>query len=199
MLAYARHAKSGYKSRAATRSNIATPLPMAPPADFYISCKLHSETYLEASRIEPICTIFSQLMSLPTAESISPADSLPVVKSHLYFLKKNPLHLTEKPYAFRFRLEDESIPQTNMEMERKGPIVISDIRGSEESFSLESNGFTVLKLKSELLPEDFYNSEKVPIYLRELESLLKGHFKCSHVEIFRYGVSFFLRISIVSP
>jgi hypothetical protein len=124
-------------------------------------------------------------------KSILPTDGLPGVQGSLYFLKKDPLHLIEKPYAFRFQVNDESVRQTNMEMERKGPITINDIRGSEKSFSIESNGFAVLGLKSQLLHEDFYNPDKVPIYLRELEILLKNQLKASHVEVFRYGVSLF--------
>lgn len=106
----------------------------------------------------------------------------------MYFLKRSDVFQTEKPYAFRFPVESEDIQQTNMEMERKGPILITNMRGFEKSFSIETNGFAVLNLQSELAYEDFYDAAKVSTYFRELEALLKSHLGASHVEVFRHGL-----------
>lgn len=111
----------------------------------------------------------------------------------MYFLTHNDLFMAEKPYAFRFALKDHdisaNIPQTNMKMERKEDIIIKDIRGHEKQYSLEKTGFEVLSHTSEIAYEDFYNPDKVKIYLHELEDLLKGRLKASHVLVFRHGVS----------
>ena len=115
------------------------------------------------------------------------------VLTSMYFLTRNDLFVTEKPYAFRFALEDHDkpadIPQTNMKMERKDNIIIKDIRGEEKQFTLEKNGFEVLSHTSRIGYEDFYNPERVKIYLNELEGLLEDRLKASHVRIFRHGVS----------
>jgi hypothetical protein len=132
-------------------------------------------------------------MFSPTA-CLKPPAKMPSVQASLYFLKKDPLHLTEKPYAFRYQIEDDSIRQSNMEMERKDSIAISDIRRREKPFSIESNGIAVFQLKSQMSYEDFYNPDKVSIYLRELELLLKAQLKATHVEVFRYGVSLHLSL-----
>lgn len=115
------------------------------------------------------------------------------VSTSMYFLTHNELFMTEKPYAFRFALTDHdipaNIPQTNMKMECKENIIIKDIRGHEKQFSLEKTGFEVLSHTSEIAYEDFYNPDKVKIYLHELEALLKDRLKASHVQVFRHGVS----------
>lgn len=120
---------------------------------------------------------------------LSGSDSAAYVFASLYFLTRDDLFLKEKPYAFRFPVEDQSFRQTNMKMESKELIRIIDIRGSENRFSFEENGFEVLPHATKLAYEDFYNPERVPIYLRELETLLKDHLRASYVEVFRYGVS----------
>jgi hypothetical protein len=76
-----------------------------------------------------------------------------------------------------------------MTMKKRDHIEISDIRGREKSFSLDRHGFEVLLHESKLAYEDFYHPEKVSVYLRELEFLLKSHLNASHVEVFRHGVS----------
>lgn len=115
------------------------------------------------------------------------------VSTSMYFLTRNDLFTTEKPYAFRFALTDHdmsaNIPQTNMKMERKDDIIIKDIRGHEKQFTLEKNGFEVLSHTSEIAYEDYYRPDKVKIYLHELEGLLKDRLKASHVQVFRHGVS----------
>ncbi len=56
-----------------------------------------------------------------------------MVEASIYFLKRNPLHNDEKPYAFRYEIDNnEEVPQSNMEMERRdNKIPIADLRGME--------------------------------------------------------------------
>ncbi len=128
-------------------------------------------------------------MSVPLINSIVDNDKPSTVHAAMYFLTKDDLFVTEKPYAFRFPFESEHIPQTNMQMKREESIQINDMRGKELSFSIEKTGFEILSHASKLPYEDFYNPEKVSVYLRELESVLQNHLKASHVEVFRHGVS----------
>lgn len=111
------------------------------------------------------------------------------VQSAIHFLKENPAYQEEKPYAFRFELDTAEVPQSNMQMRKIEPITITDIRGSEDRYSLETNGFTVLRLDSRLVYDDFHDSKKVEVYLNELETLLKSHLGAFQVKVFRHGVS----------
>ncbi|KAL8833096.1 MAG: hypothetical protein Q9170_004505 [Blastenia crenularia] len=110
------------------------------------------------------------------------------VQSAIHFLKPNSLYRHEKPYAFRFELSSDDIPQSNMEMQKIEPINITDIRGSERDYSLDVNGFTIVRFESSLEYQDFYDPEKVKIYLGELEELLKSYLKASEVKVFRHGI-----------
>lgn len=105
------------------------------------------------------------------------------VQAALYFLKKDALHQVEKPYAFRFPVDNEGIRQSNMEMVRKDLITITDIRGPENSFSLEINGFAILNLKSKFGYDDFHDPGKISRYFRELEAILNDHMGASHVKV----------------
>lgn len=112
------------------------------------------------------------------------------IHTDMYFLKKDNLHTIEKPYAFRYPIEDDdSIPQTNMKMGQRS-LTVTDMRGTEDKFKIDTDGFEILRHESALDYEGFYDTERVTIYLRELEVLLKRHLKATYVEVFRHGVSY---------
>lgn len=111
-----------------------------------------------------------------------------VVQANIHFLKTDARYQKEKPYAFRYELDAEDVPQSNMEMEKVEGILITDIRGLEREYSLDLNGFTVLEHQSALEYGDYYDPSRVWVYFRELEDLLKTHLNASKVEIFRHGV-----------
>ena len=113
-----------------------------------------------------------------------------MVEASIYFLKRDNLHHHEKPYAFRYEINSEEIPQSNMRMEKRDNIPIMDLRDSDHEISLEANGFTVMHLESALQYEDFFDEEKVQTYFRELEYLLVMHLGARSVEVFRHGVLF---------
>ena len=123
-------------------------------------------------------------MAAAESSSANPA----VVQANVHFLKHDARHHEEKPYAFRYELDTQDIPQSNMEMEKIEGIPISDIRGIECEYSLDSNGFTVLKHQSAIEYGDYYDMNIVWVYLHELEDLLKIHLNANKVEIFRHGV-----------
>lgn len=111
----------------------------------------------------------------------------PVIHTGLYFLKRDDLHKTEKPYAFKFPMKD-GFRQSNMQHERIEGIPVTDMRGFERSFTIESNGFTVFKVDSGLNYEDFPGASKVSPYFRKMETLLKSHLGASRVEVFRHCI-----------
>ena len=108
--------------------------------------------------------------------------------SSIHFLEKSPVFLEEKPYAFRFDLDDDSIPQTNMTMKEVEGIAIVNMRGAEDAFTLEKTGFEVIELQSKLAYEDFDDETKIPVYLRELEELLQRRLGAKQVFVFRHGL-----------
>lgn len=111
-----------------------------------------------------------------------------VKDSTIHFLRPNPLHRTEKPYAFRFD-PGEGVEQSNFSLEPRGGISVHDLRGREREFNFEKNGFTVLKLPRSVPYEAYHDEEGVKTYLTQLEELLKSSLSASHVEVFRHGVS----------
>ena len=99
------------------------------------------------------------------------------VRASVWFLEEKELYATVKPYALAFTPE-AGIPRENIE--RKEEIVsISDLRNSEESFSLDRNGLMVLNFHDkqaeinwgdETKVEDVHYSKVVS----EIESVFPG-------------------------
>jgi len=112
------------------------------------------------------------------------------VYTNLIYTAHDPLHLSVKPY--RLQYEAKELPRTNCQVDRRSSILINDMRGKEETFAVERNGFEILKLDSEMALEDFNNRSKIEsVYYEELRQLLKQHFAARRVEILehenRYG------------
>ncbi|KAI4214880.1 MAG: hypothetical protein LQ351_002593 [Letrouitia transgressa] len=100
--------------------------------------------------------------------------TLSKVAATIFFLKKDPKHEKEKPYAFRYAA-DINIPKTNFELKEYNNVMIEDIRDRLWSFTIEQNGFCVLELSNEIHYEDYFDFTKVETYFHQLESLLKDH------------------------
>ena len=112
------------------------------------------------------------------------------VFTEIYFLKRNPtLYAVEKPYAFRYELEEEDVSQTSLTIKMQNSIPISDIRHLTWKPSIEQNGFSILKLQTLLTYEDFYSEAGLQKYFRAVESNLRAHLEASRVHVFRHGVS----------
>src|ERR1700709_193749 len=69
------------------------------------------------------------------------------VSASIWFLVEKELYKTVKPYTLAFTPE-VNIPRDNIER-REVSVNISDLRGSEELFSLSNNGFMVLNFQNE--------------------------------------------------
>jgi hypothetical protein len=110
------------------------------------------------------------------------------VLTDLIFLKRDSKFLTEKPYRLRYDPGGE-FPRTNCETQVQTDVLVRDIRGSEAKYTLNRNGFQVLRMNSKLTPEEFHDRELVKgIYYEELSDLLKRELGAKKVEILEHGV-----------
>ncbi|KAL9078239.1 MAG: hypothetical protein Q9157_002857 [Trypethelium eluteriae] len=107
------------------------------------------------------------------------------MQASVYFLKKDDLHRIEKPYSFKFPPAD-GFPQSNMEYEMI-EIPVIDMRGSENQFNLDKNGFAIFKIGCSLSYEGYDDLKQLTEYFRKLEAALKDHLGASKVEVFRHA------------
>lgn len=82
------------------------------------------------------------------------------VKAPIYFLSRDPIYETTKPYTLRYRPSEASqIPQTNVERELH-ELIFHDLRHMK-GLEYEKRGFQVVNLESIMRYEDFDDEEKV--------------------------------------
>jgi len=108
-----------------------------------------------------------------------------------FFALLDPIYTIEKPFAYCYTLPPSSnIRQAN---EKYVPhvIPIQSIRGIEDSFTLDRDGFEVLRHETALSVEDFALKEIVKNrYIPETREVLRGKFGAPYkVEIFHWEVS----------
>ena len=87
------------------------------------------------------------------------------------------MYATVKPYNLSF-IPETQIPRNNMER-REVSVSISDLRGSEQLFSLNRNGFMVLEFQSPHNDVDWDNKTSVkevhyPKIVSEVERVVPG-------------------------
>jgi hypothetical protein len=117
-------------------------------------------------------------------------ECLPLVTSNLQFICPLKLYVTQKPFIHRCSVDPvKDTQQLNVVHETK-EVLIRDIRGWESSFSLECNGFEVLKHQTRLSRVDFASKGAMrDIYIKETEALLKERFRALSVIVFGCVVS----------
>jgi hypothetical protein len=89
------------------------------------------------------------------------------------FIKWNDLYKTEKPFQIFANLPDDATDKrfSNLDWEDK-PKTVSDLRGRGAEYSLDANGFTVVKHQSHM--SDFTDRGRIEReYLPEVEELLR--------------------------
>ncbi len=112
------------------------------------------------------------------------------VNAQLVYLEKNDLFETEKPYNLQYKPDDETLLRTNCARVVKSDILIRDFRDHENKFSIEKQGFEIMKLESEMQYADFDSDEMVEnIYYPELKASLRSRFKPRRIEILEHIVS----------
>ncbi|KAK0615125.1 putative CmcJ-like methyltransferase, partial [Bombardia bombarda] len=108
------------------------------------------------------------------------------IESGFYFLERNDtLYSTERPYTFKFP-PSNGFPMSNLKHDKVNGIRIDNVRGREDEFQIEKQGFTVLKIDNELQYKDSINESdpEVMAYLKKMEGVLKEHLKASRVQVF---------------
>lgn len=95
-------------------------------------------------------------------------------RRHLMYLQWDEKFRKEKPY----QIVSENIPEldhlarSNIKMAAGPEELITDIRGREETFSLDDNGFRIMK--HQFSPINYQSNEDVEnVYKSDVESLLK--------------------------
>ena len=129
------------------------------------------------------------------------AQELPEIKTSLYFYQRLDLYVKEKPYLFEFPIDSNlGVPRTNTKLESK-EIIVRDIRGYQNLFSVDNNGFELTAHETRITQQDFEkiahakfhnplsNETDGPIpevtkYNKEIEALLTSRFKASRVVVF---------------
>ncbi|EAW19865.1 putative CmcJ-like methyltransferase [Aspergillus fischeri NRRL 181] len=107
-------------------------------------------------------------------------DSCSTVQASLFFLTPDELHKQQRPYTFKFPPYN-GCPQSNMTHEKINGITVENMRGREDQFQLERNGFTILKVNTGLEYDDFFKQKEVTQYLHLMEGVLKAHLGASRI------------------
>src|SRR5271163_2076594 len=104
-------------------------------------------------------------------------------QTSLYFFQNDECYRHEKPYGFK--VPPDGYPCTNIKADKVDNLWIEDMRGSEKTFTVERNGFTVVYVDCKLAYEDYHDIEKIQPYFRELEVILTDLLGAKRVEVFR--------------
>jgi len=106
---------------------------------------------------------------------------MPDISTSVEHLADLELYKTEKPYAVILRLSDwnESIVTNNLQFKRHENIIVKDIRGKENEFTLDTQGFTILQHKSSL--SQFETWDAIRSYQKETEEFLTNWFAAEQV------------------
>lgn len=110
--------------------------------------------------------------------------------ANLYYAKDSPNFQHEKPFMILTAFcEQPEKSETNVEFESPEPETISDIRGREDQFSLDRQGFEFITHKTQF--EDWRNRRSVEEqYLPEVVNLIEKHVEgADEVQIFDWRVS----------
>ena len=96
-------------------------------------------------------------------------------KSSVYFLERNSLYLSEKPYSLRFEFTAAvPLPRTNV-LREPHDIALYDLRPCKVDFRIDKQGFAVVDLSSVLRYEDYSNNDKVKdVYYKEAEAAISN-------------------------
>ncbi|KAL8639104.1 MAG: hypothetical protein Q9228_003819 [Teloschistes exilis] len=110
------------------------------------------------------------------------------VETSIHFLTRDRTYEHEKPYQLKYTAA-EGIPTTNIRLEKQAPIRISSMRGQEQQFPFEKNGFTVLKMNKEIPYVEFNDPAGVKRYLTLVAKQLRTRLGADKVQLYQYVVS----------
>ncbi|KAF2676244.1 putative CmcJ-like methyltransferase [Lentithecium fluviatile CBS 122367] len=108
----------------------------------------------------------------------------------MYLLRRDVLWESVKPYELKFDAPG-GFPKTNAVPHKCEGMSVEDIRGREEEFSLEKNGFAVIGLDAPVSLNDFQNlpaEELTERYFKPLADTLQAFLRAERVQIFDFQV-----------
>jgi hypothetical protein len=106
----------------------------------------------------------------------------------LYFLRRDELFKTEKPYSLDF--DSENVPRSNLKAHKVPELPIKDLRTKGADFNFDNNGIEMLKYENNMKYEDWDDQKKIEdIYCEDLGRALIKRLGCSSVQIFDTNVS----------
>jgi len=110
------------------------------------------------------------------------------VQAKIYFLEHLKLYETEKPYSLEF--DGGILPSSNLISHKIEDLLIRDLRGIENKFNFEENGFAILDIPSEMEYHDFDNLTKIDdVYCPELAAAVMKYMGATAVQFFDAQVS----------
>lgn len=132
----------------------------------------------------------SQTFPVMTVSKTSSTGTSRNERVKLTYLKWQKLYETEKPYQVFLNLKP-GIPSTNLVFENDEYQEIVDVRGQQERFNLDKNGFEYITHESKV--KAFDNQDEIEsVYLPETEEIIRKHVKnVDRLLVFDYRVSFF--------
>ncbi len=113
------------------------------------------------------------------------------VHAAFHFLAQDPRWTQEKPYSLKFQ-PIKDFPISNAERPEKTDVLVQDIRGKESSFTIDENGFAIMRFEEiNMTYEDFGDPARIEsMYLKAVGTQLRSFLGASRVQIFDYAVSF---------
>lgn len=103
------------------------------------------------------------------------------------FIRNDDFYNEEKPYLLTYEPPGD-FPKTNVKLDNRH-MKLEDIRGRENEFNVEDNGFAIMKIQTKLSYEDFDNEDLVKrVYLKEVAETLKTFLGASRIQIFEHIV-----------
>jgi len=132
---------------------------------------------------------------LNVGESIMPLDvavAPNTVTSTLHYLKRG----TEKPAAYRIE-PPPGVPRWNG-LDDPHEVTIEDARGRESEFTLDRNGFALIKAPTAVA--EFYSPDEIKrVYYPEVERLVRDKLGASRVFVFDHNVRNATREGLAVP
>jgi hypothetical protein len=109
------------------------------------------------------------------------------------YLVWDPLYQREKPFQVLTDIPKESADQRkdNLSFKTGPPETIHDVRGHEQSYSLDRHGFAYIKHRTKFSIAELHNGGIVQQqYFAECEEILRGHLNgVDKIRIFDWRVS----------
>ena len=115
------------------------------------------------------------------------------VPTSVYHLERNDLWEKEKPFFLDYTPAPPAI-KSNAVIKAED-VVIEDIRGHEDDFTYDQNGFFILPMNDPMNAEDFDDIHKISdVYLPHVAEVVKQKLGASRVQIYDYlvGLSAFV-------